>query len=215
MVGGRVIPAPATSPPSRSSPALPAGLVRRRLYVRSVPSSGRTRPTCYVASPCGFADATRLWYETVLLPLVEAYAVVLDPWSVDASQMASAKAVAPQEVSLALGEAHYAAIRNRADLLVAVLDQEPPDNGTVAEVAWAAAHSVPVIGYRSDFRVSGEPGMPYNLMIGAAIRLSGGVEVSSVGALELELKRLTTKFAESGEPKGCSTTASREPSTGV
>ncbi len=132
------------------------------------------------------------------MPLVEAHAVVLDPWSVDTSQITSAAPGDQFELSLALGTAHYKTIAERADLLVAILDQEPPDNGTVAEVVWAAAHRIPVIGYRGDLRSSGEPGMPYNLMVGAAIRLSGGAEVSTLGALQFELERLTGELA--GQP---------------
>jgi nucleoside 2-deoxyribosyltransferase len=167
-----------------------------------VPSSEPIRPACYVASPCGFAASTQLWYESVLLPLVEAHATVLDPWSVDISHIASAKVAHQYELMLDLGEAHYTTIADQADLVVAILDQEPPDNGTVAEVAWAAAHGTPVIGYRSDVRASGEVGMPYNLMVSAAIRRSGGTEVSSVDALESELRKLTLKLISDGKLRG-------------
>jgi nucleoside 2-deoxyribosyltransferase len=161
-----------------------------------VPSPSPGRPACYIASPCGFAESTRLWYRTVLVPLVAARAEVLDPWSVDTSHIVSAAPGDAYELSVDLGLANYRTIAERADLLVAVLDQEPPDNGTVAEVAWAAAHEVPVIGYRGDLRASGEPGMPYNLMVSAAIRHSGGAEVSSLEALQLELERVTRNLIE-------------------
>jgi nucleoside 2-deoxyribosyltransferase len=166
-----------------------------------VSSSDLIRPACYVASPCGFAESTRLWYETVLLPLVGTYAVALDPWSTEIESTAPADAAARYKHSLDLGEAHYATIAEQADLLVAVLDQEPPDNGTVAEVAWAAAHGIPVIGYRGDARSSGEPGLSYNLMVGAAIRRSGGVEVSSIAALDSELRQLTERLLSAGNIK--------------
>jgi nucleoside 2-deoxyribosyltransferase len=137
----------------------------------------------------------------VLLPLVEAHAIALDPWSVEVA-LATAADADGYELRVELGEAHYATIEQRADLVVAVLDQEPPDNGTVAEVAWAAAHRVPVIAYRGDIRASGERGMPYNLMISAAVRLSGGIEVSSLEVLESELRGLVEGLVSAGRLKG-------------
>lgn len=85
---------------------------------------------------------------------------------------------------LELGCRHLDNIKNNAQLLVAGLDQEPPDTGTVVELAWAAAHCIPVIAYRSDLRTSGEDGLKYNLMIGSAIQRSGGIEVSNLTSLE-------------------------------
>ena len=54
---------------------------------------------------------------------------------------------------------------------------------------YAAAHNIPVIGYRSDIRTTGEEGLPYNLMVGAAIKMSGGIAVASLVELENELKQ--------------------------
>ena len=147
-----------------------------------------TRLTCYVASPSGFAESTRYWYEEKLLPLIRTYVDVVDPWAVDPTNILEASDEVRPGLWLDLGDHHYDTIRD-VDMMVAILDQEPPDNGTVAEVAWAAAHGKPVIGYRNDLRSNGEEGLPYNLMIGAAIRRSGGIAVSDLVQLETELKR--------------------------
>ncbi len=85
---------------------------------------------------------------------------------------------------LELGCRHLDNIRNNAQLLVARLGQESPDTGTIIEVAWAAAHRIPIIAYRSDLRTSDEEGFKYNLMIGSAIQRSGGIEVSDLIAVE-------------------------------
>ena len=96
---------------------------------------------------------------------------------------------------LALGDVHLASIAERSDLVVACLAQEPPDNGTVVEVAWAAAHGRPVVAYRSDLRQGGEEGLRYNLMIGAVVRRSGGVEVGSLDELDTVLgRRVADRF---------------------
>ncbi len=143
------------------------------------------RRTAYVASPYGFAESTRLFYTDRLLPLVRSHVDVIDPWEVELPPGGEAAAR-----WLALGDVHLCSITERADLVVACLDQEPPDNGTVVEVAWAAAHGRPVVAYRGDLRQGGEEGLPYNLMIGAAVRRSGGVEVTTLEQLDRALGRL-------------------------
>ena len=150
------------------------------------------RHRAYVASPYGFAESTRQWYEATLLPLVREHVDVLDPWSVPLDPPGSD----PSARLLALGERHLRTIDSEADLVVACLDQEPPDNGTVIEVAWAAAHGRPVIAYRNDLRSGGEEGRRYNLMIGAAVARSGGTEVGDLGGLADALRHLVPTLPE-------------------
>lgn len=146
----------------------------------------KSYPKCYIASPCGFSESTKLWYDTNLLPLLEMYVDVLDPWSVSVDHILKAPAGEKPGLWTDLGEHHFDTIED-ANFLVAILDQEPPDNGTVCEVVWAAAHNIPVIGYRNDSRTCGEDGMLFNLMISAAIRRSGGKIVTSLRQLEIAL----------------------------
>lgn len=152
------------------------------------------KPNCYVASPYGFAESTRNWYYKKFLPILENHVIILDPWSVSVKDILKAPPDERCELWTKLGEHHLDTIAKEAKLVVAGLDQEPPDNGTVCEVAWAAAHNIPVIGYRGDLRTSGEDGMPYNLMIAAAIKRSGGVAVTSLAELEKALKRYASQI---------------------
>jgi len=147
----------------------------------------------YIANPCGFAESTKLWYESELLPMAGKYVNVLDPWSVDVSHIVDAPIEERPALWLDLGDHHYDTIKNRAKGVIAILDQEPPDGGTVAEAVWAAANGIQVIGYRNDFRSAGEQGLPYNLMIGAAIRRSGGIAVTNLVELEAELRTRTSQ----------------------
>lgn len=140
--------------------------------------------TAYVASPYGFAESTRGWYETVLLPLVRRHVEVIDPWVEVPIEHDE-----PRERWLELGARHLRNVSERADLVVAGLDQEPADAGTLVELAWAASRGIPVIAYRNDLRQSGEEGLRYNLMIGAALRACGGVEVASLEELDTALSR--------------------------
>jgi hypothetical protein len=148
-------------------------------------------PRCYVASPCGFAASTDLWYGAVLLPLIRRHAVPIDPWP------------NPRGLNVdQLAERCYWEIQHRAQVMVAVLDQQPPDEGTTDEVAWAAAWGVPVIGYRSDMRSGGEAGERYNVMTRKAIEISGGVEVSTLGEVERALRCFTATWQETRQPDG-------------
>ncbi|MEJ2890808.1 hypothetical protein [Actinomycetospora aeridis] len=46
-----------------------------------------------------------------------------------------------------------------------------------------------MIAYRGDLRQGGEEGLRYNLMIGAAVRRSGGEEVGDLASLAAALRR--------------------------
>lgn len=152
-------------------------------------SNPETKPEGYVANPYGFAESTKPFYQGTLLPLLERHISVIDPWEEPVKHIFKAQPEDRPPLWLDLGDVHYDNIKNRAKIVVACLDQEPPDLGTAAEAVWASAHGIPVIGYRNDLRTSGEDGLPYNLMLGAAIRRSGGTEVTSLEALDAELTK--------------------------
>jgi nucleoside 2-deoxyribosyltransferase len=150
-----------------------------------------SKPLCYVASPCGFAESTTLWYRRKLLPALRKYVVVKDPWG--PAQTRLVREIESRPVNerydgwISLGKRHYDTI-SKCAMLVAVLDQEPPDNGTVCEVVFASAQSIPVIGYRNDARTSGESGVTMNLMILTAIYRSGGCLTSGLKELLTEVR---------------------------
>ncbi len=55
---------------------------------------------------------------------------------------------------------------DEADLIVACMDGPDPDSGTAWECGYAFARGKPIVGYRTDFRISGDAdGVPYNLML--------------------------------------------------
>jgi nucleoside 2-deoxyribosyltransferase len=92
-----------------------------------------------------------------------------------------------------LGENNAQDIR-KADGVVAVLDGVDVDSGTAAEIGYATALGKWVIGYRSDFRRTGEDETSeVNLQVEFFIRKSGGVIVHTLPELENELKKRCTK----------------------
>lgn len=155
------------------------------------------KPRCYVASPLGFTEAGRYWYRRALLPLLARYVELVDPWSlVSPPELdAARKSGRLREFWLQVGRRNFEEITG-SDMVVAVLDGDPPDIGTAAEVAWAAAQHKPVVGYRSDFRATGEEEVETNLMIPAAIEISGGSIVATIEELEVCVSMMGADLAK-------------------
>ncbi len=145
------------------------------------------RPRCYVASPLGFTEAGRHYYESVYLPALAAVVEPVDPWSLTtAMEVEKARAAGRErELALEIGRRNAEAIRG-CEMLVAHLDGQELDSGTAAEVGFAAGLGITCFGLRTDLRQSGEAGVVVNLQVEAFIEQSGG---RIAGSLE-ELTRL-------------------------
>jgi nucleoside 2-deoxyribosyltransferase len=140
-------------------------------------------PRIYVASPLGFTDAGRTYNDTVLLPAVrDAGFDPLDPWDVDSDVRAvfqldrndPAREQRLGEINRLVGQRNAEMIRT-ADGMLAILDGSDVDSGTAAEIGYAAALRRPVVGLRSDLRVSGDnEATLVNLQVEWFIRESGG-----------------------------------------
>ena len=151
----------------------------------------------YCASPLGFSEAGRLFLRGKLHPAIEhAGFAVIDPWKLTPEEEfsrvssiidADARKKAWRELNFVIGRNNACGIDD-ADCVVAVLDGSDVDSGTASEIGYACAKGKPVIGYRSDFRLSGDnEGSLVNLQIEYFIRRSGGTLVSSLDELEREL----------------------------
>lgn len=156
----------------------------------------------YLAGPLGFSEPGRHFHTNFLIPLLEEHGFeVLDPWSlVDTIQIEEVSAMNPGEEKLnalkrldqTIAEKNLEAL-NRADILLAVLDGPDVDSGTAGEIGYAFGRRIPIVGYRSDIRQSGEnDGCTVNLQIEYFIRSSGGTIVTLfddiVGALQQTAK---------------------------
>lgn len=142
------------------------------------------KPRCYVASPLGFSEAGRHYYEGVYLPALARVVEPVDPWSLTSAEEVEAAQAAgrAREVALLIGRRNIEAIRG-SDLLAAYLDGQEPDAGTVAEVGFAAGLGKPCFGLRTDLRESGEAGVLVNLQVEALIVESGGRIVATLAEL--------------------------------
>jgi nucleoside 2-deoxyribosyltransferase len=105
-----------------------------------------------------------MYSETVLLPAVRTAGFEpLDPWDVDDDvvHVFGLERDDPErrarlaDVNRLVGQRNAELIRSAAGLL-AILDGDDVDSGTAAEIGYAAALSCPVVGLRSDLRISGD-----------------------------------------------------------
>ncbi len=129
----------------------------------------------YVASPLGFTAPTRAYYYEVLLPAIRARGIdPLDPWQHDdeAVRHVIEMSAGPSQddawnqLALPLGKSwrplkEYLGNRNAdlidgAEAVFAVLDGTDVDSGTAAEIGYAAALGKPVVGWRTDLRLSAD-----------------------------------------------------------
>ncbi len=159
--------------------------------VHSTVASLGPRPRCYVASPLGFSEAGRHYYRTVFLPALIEVVTPIDPWSMtDTAEIAAAREAGKlSELVLDIGRRNIAAIHS-SSLLVALLDGQEPDSGTVAELGYAAGLGKTCFGLRSDLRQTGEEGATVNLQVEAFVVDSGGRIVASLEALVAALREL-------------------------
>jgi nucleoside 2-deoxyribosyltransferase len=150
----------------------------RRLF------TGGARPRCYIASPLGFSEATRGYYETEYLPALARLVEPVDPWALTSK---AEVAQAEQEGGLRTLFLEVAQRNARAiagsDLLIAHLDGQEVDSGTAAEIGYAVGLGKPALGIRSDLRQAGEPEMAVNLQVEGLILQSGGFIASSLDQL--------------------------------
>ena len=118
----------------------------------------------YLAGPSGFTEPGRQWHFGVLRPAVEAAGFrALDPWESGMTIFmpwfmlpeGPERDAALPEANRKAGEANCEMIRQAAAVL-AVLDGTDVDSGTAAEIGYAAALGVPVVGLRTDLRQSGD-----------------------------------------------------------
>jgi nucleoside 2-deoxyribosyltransferase len=153
------------------------------------------RPRVYVAGPGGFDAAGRAWHRQVCERLGAAGFDVLDPWFASQDQFRAAYALAPDARLAALRSANRAAgamnasMIGAADAVLALLDGVDVDSGTAAEIGFAAAVGTLIVGYRTDWRTSGDNAAAIvNLQVEYFIDLSGGTIVTGdSGADDSEL----------------------------
>jgi nucleoside 2-deoxyribosyltransferase len=156
----------------------------------------------YLAGPLGFSEAGRAFHRGTLIPaLTDLGHDVLDPWSLTDQAKIDAVLRMPygpdrrdawQRLNVEIGGNNRAAI-DRCDIVFAVLDGVDVDSGTAAEIGYAFAKGKPILGYRSDFRLSADnEGSTVNLQVEYFIRQSGGDIITGIDRLPDALAKIAS-----------------------
>lgn len=164
---------------------------------------------CYVASPLGFNEGAWNYYRRVYLPALRTAIadprLMVDPWR-DMGDKWDPATNDPWKNCQNEDERHAASLKigrrnardiRKCDWLVAYLEGQEPDSGTVVEVGYAAGRGMKCFGLRSDTRRAGEPGVALNLQVETIIIASGGAMYDSLDALVEGLWMRLPAFARS------------------
>jgi nucleoside 2-deoxyribosyltransferase len=139
-------------------------------------------PKIYLASPLGFSPELKPYVERVKARLNQLDYEVFDPWEQPFSKaIREASVIENHDERLAaysrlaeeIGAANENGIRE-SDILLAVLDGAEIDSGCAAEVGFAVGIGRRSYGLRTDWRDTGEFGLPLNLQVLHFIEKSGG-----------------------------------------
>ena len=161
----------------------------------------RSKIKIYLASPYGFTSAGREFMKNTMIPAIsrkEFY--ILNPWdSFDFAlkqimKISSISHIRKQFKFLRTMNENIAAnnlkMLNQADIVIAVLDGSDVDSGVASEIGYAQANNKIIIGYRSDFRLSGDNlAAQVNLQVEHFIDESGGIIVNKIKDLQENLKK--------------------------
>ena len=161
-----------------------------RRTMRHHDGMGVELPSCYFASPLGFTDdGVRLLHDRYL-PALRRVVTPVNPWDLTRPEELSAAATPGdlRELRREMGRRNAEAIEKSA-LLVAYLEGQELDSGTVAEIGYASALGKRCFGIRSDQRQIGETEARINLQVEYFITRSGGDIVDTLDELLTALER--------------------------
>jgi nucleoside 2-deoxyribosyltransferase len=161
----------------------------------------------YLAGPDGFTEPGRLFHAQVLITKVTTAGWrSLDPWDSpgDLLQADATTGHAPPGADELARANHAIGRRNvelidAADAVLANLEGTDVDSGTAAEIGYACGRGIPVVGFRTDQRRSGEnEGATVNLQVEYFIRASGGEVHDSLDDALASLGQLPGRAAARG-----------------
>ena len=151
--------------------------------------------TAYLASPLGFSEAGQLFMNQKLLPELKKLGLtILNPWDALDSTSAEFEKISKIEnnqklvsnlksFNLKIAKSNEDMI-NKSNIVIAVLDGTDVDSGVSAEIGFAYAKGKKIIGYRGDFRITGDNvGATVNLQVEYFITNSKGSIVTNLDNL--------------------------------
>jgi len=169
-------------------------------------SNNMKNVVAYLASPFGFTDAGQEFMKQKFSPMLKNLGlVILNPWDSLESTSTEIKKILTIEnyderishfksFNMKIAKGNEEMI-NKSDIVIAVLDGTDVDSGVSAEIGFAYANGKKIIGYRGDFRVTGDNvGAAVNLQVEYFISQSGGTLVTSLEDLENIVKKIQNDY---------------------
>jgi nucleoside 2-deoxyribosyltransferase len=153
----------------------------------------------YLASPYGFTDAGREFMKSTMIPAIQNDRFeIMNPWDAFDSisqrieKINSLNGIREQRQSFKLLNKKLAVsnekMLNQAEVVVAILDGSDVDSGVASEIGYAYGTGKKIIGYRSDFRLTGDDlGAIVNVQVEYWINASGGSIVTNLSLLQKKL----------------------------
>ena len=158
----------------------------------------------YLASPLGFTHAGQEFMNQKLSPMLKNQGLtILNPWDSLELALVEIKKI----LTIANYDERVSSLKvfnnkiakeneemiNKSDIMIAVLDGTDVDSGVAAEIGFAYANGKKIIGYRGDFRVTGDNvGAIVNLQVEYFISQSGGKIATNLEDLENMVGKLQT-----------------------
>jgi nucleoside 2-deoxyribosyltransferase len=143
----------------------------------------------YIAGPYGFTESGTKYLEGEVLPiLLQAGFHPLNPWVDGAAilkPVVSRDDASIEEVRSACSQvgSRNAEMIRHSSAVMALLDGLECDSGTCAEIGFAAALGLPVVGLRTDSRSAGDvPEIPINLQVLYFLEVNGGTLAPTLAA---------------------------------
>jgi nucleoside 2-deoxyribosyltransferase len=160
----------------------------------------------YLASPYGFTDAGREFMKDTMIPYIQGNRFeILNPWEALSKtsrrfqKINSLNDIGKQKkLFKALNRELAAASKKmleQSEVMVAIIDGSDADSGVASEIGYAYALGKKIIGYRSDFRLSGDNlGAIINIQVEYFIYESGGQIVTNISELKQTLQDLEIAY---------------------
>jgi len=160
--------------------------------------------TAYLASPLGFTDAGQEFMKQKLSPMLKNLGLtILNPWdsleftSIEIKKISTISNYDERISELKLFNHKIAKeneeMINKSDIMIAVLDGTDVDSGVAAEIGMAYAKGKKIIGYRGDFRITGDNvGATVNLQVEYFISQSGGTITTNLEDLRKVVEKTQT-----------------------
>lgn len=159
-----------------------------------------TKKKIYIASPLGFYESDRLFLREQIIPVFnESGYDYIDPWThapldvlskIQQMDYGVERKKAYEKMNHMIGAQNAQWIDESIGIL-AILDGSDVDSGTAAEIGYCAGQSKPILGYRSDFRLSADnEGSIVNLQVEYFIRKNSGIIVTTLEDIRTNLSNI-------------------------